>query len=872
MSGFSGGGGESGREEKSDIEEKEEVSAFLQEALDAVVVFHDIGKINPLFQKKIKNPEFASWVADYKIGFRHSIFSAILYLDYFIGKLKKWKEERGMGKELLRNMSCIIFLNSYAIAKHHSNLGKFEAYVGDFFGEVAVYKEYIKEIKEKLLPVCGLSYPFLKKNYISKYAMRVDFLLKNENGREDAAEKGDGQKEKEREKSIVRFIYLRMVYSLLLASDYYATGEHMSEVAILQTGELDDIKEFLRAYENTPLYQKIRAYEAERKEENPDAEWKASNCCRKHEVPAEAVEKIGQKSFENISDLNVLRSELFLDAERELEKHIGEKLFFLEAPTGTGKSNTALNLSFRFVEKEPDLKKIFYIYPYNTLVEQNENILEKSFGENQELYRKIHVINSQHSVLKKAWEAEEPLCYEQVWLDRQFMNYPITLSTHVTLFEILFDERKEAAFSFHQIANSVIVLDEIQSYRNEIWAEIITFLNVFARYLNLRVILMSATLPAWDELSMCREVPVRLIRNREKYYKNPLIQNRCRIHYELLEERCEKKKLGEEIRKHLDSGKKVLLQFISKKTAEDFFSSRREYLGNWKGNVAILTGDDNVMERKKVLERFAASPKGEAFLLIGTQVLEAGLDITNADVGFKDISILDSEEQFMGRINRLCNMKSPPGYHDAPLKGAIIRKGEVYFFSLDSASNVYRKDVRRQKELTLENSVMRRLLEEKDFASYYRQVMEQIRRQNGTTCSQENISVFFDETVKYLNMPEISERMKLIIEEERKVRVFFNREIEINGKLQKGSELWKNYQNIWKDSSMPYAEKKLKLQDLQVRMDYFIYEVSELAVFQYDERNFDQVGEIYYVDESEKYFCEGRFLREEFEKGYQLLI
>ena len=183
-----------------------------------------------------------------------------------------------------------------------------------------------------------------------------------------------------------------------------------------------------------------------------------------------------------------------------------------------------------------------------------------------------------------------------------------------------------------------------------------------------------------------------------------------------------------------------------------------------------------------------------------------------------------------------------------------------------------RKDVRRQKELTLENSVMRRLLEEKDFASYYQQVMEQIRRQNGTACSRENISVFFDETVKYLNMPEISERMKLIIEEERKVRVFFNREIEIDGMIQKGSELWENYQNIWKDSSMPYAEKKLKLQDLQVRMDYFIYEVSELAVFQYDERNFDQAGEIYYVDESEKYFCEGRFLREEFEKGYQLLI
>lgn len=810
--------------------EKEEVLCFLQEALEAVVSFHDIGKINPLFQKKMKHPEFVSWEKDYKIGFQHSILSAILYLDYFLGKLKKWKEEQDIGKELLRSVSCIVFLNSYAITKHHGDLGKFEAYVGDFFGEDAVYKDIIKEIKEEMLPECHLSYPFLEKNYIAKYARRVDYLLKKE-----AAEEDD-QREQEREKSIVRFIYLRMVYSLLLTSDYYATGEHMSGVEMSQSGSLDNIRSFLQAYENTPLYQEIRAYEAEQKVED---------------------EKERGKSPKYSTDLNALRSELFLDAEGELKKHTGKRLFFLEAPTGTGKSNTALNLSFRLVEGEPDLRKIFYIYPYNTLVEQNEKILTKSFGEYEGLYKQIYVINSQHSLLKKAGEMEEPLCYEKVWLDRQFMNYPITMSTHVTLFEILFDKRKEAAFSFHQIANSVIVLDEIQSYRNEIWAEIITFLSVFSRYLNLRVLLMSATLPAWDKLSVCREIPVRLITDRDKYYKNPLIRNRCQIHYDLLETECKKEKLGKAVRTYLDSGKKVLLQFIFKKTAEEFFHNRKEYLGNWEGKVEILTGDDNMMERKKVLERFAASPKGEAFLLIGTRVLEAGVDISNAEAGFKDSSILDSEEQFMGRINRSCNMEE---------------KGEIHFFSLDAASLIYRKDVRRQKELTLENQEMRKYLEEKDFASYYQQVMEQIRRQNQTTCSEENISVFFDEKVRHLNLPEISERMKLIIEEERKVRIFFNREMEICGKIQKGADLWRSYQEIWEDLSMPYAEKKLKLQDLQVQMDYFIYEVSELAVFQYDERNFDQAGEIYYVDEGEKYFCEGRFLREEFEKGYPLMI
>ncbi|ETJ29679.1 Crispr-associated helicase Cas3, partial [human gut metagenome] len=71
---------------------------------------------------------------------------------------------------------------------------------------------------------------------------------------------------------------------------------------------------------------------------------------------------------------------MFLDAERELLKNIDENVYFLEAPTGSGKSNTAFNLSFKLFEEDKNLKKIYYVYPFNTLVEQNLNILNKTFG------------------------------------------------------------------------------------------------------------------------------------------------------------------------------------------------------------------------------------------------------------------------------------------------------------------------------------------------------------------------------------------------------------------------------------------------------------------------------------------------------------
>ena len=43
----------------------------------------------------------------------------------------------------------------------------------------------------------------------------------------------------------------------------------------------------------------------------------------------------------------------------------------------------------------------------------------------------------------------------------------------------MFGHAKEDVFGFHQLSHSVIILDEIQSYKNELWGEIITFLKGF---------------------------------------------------------------------------------------------------------------------------------------------------------------------------------------------------------------------------------------------------------------------------------------------------------------------------------------------------------------------------------------------------------
>lgn len=92
-----------------------------------------------------------------------------------------------------------------------------------------------------------------------------------------------------------------------------------------------------------------------------------------------------------------------------------------------------------------------------------------------------------------------------------------------------------------------------------------------------------------------------------------------------------------------------MIEFIKKQSAMDFYNMFIEENEIDGLKIALMTGDDNIHERKKIINEVKA--ESGKILLIATQVVEAGVDI-DMDIGYKDTSKIDSEEQFMGRINR----------------------------------------------------------------------------------------------------------------------------------------------------------------------------------------------------------------------------
>ena len=763
-----------------------------------IIVLHDMGKINPRFQEvNMKNKWHMELFPDNNIGKKHSIISSIFYLNIFLSQINQLEIE-----EEKNELKDLAYIYSYLISKHHGNLDKFEKYL------------------DSLLEDSENDLGFRAKKWLENWkkdVMKVNEPIKIIKRTMNMMERMEAV---ERKKAIYLYGFTRLLYSLLVVSDYYATSEFMSGVKMSDFGQLANYEEIMDIYENTKIQKSIRHYEKE-------------------------VYPLEKDKYEAEEDINILRNEMFLDAESELKKNMDESIFYLEAPTGSGKSNTAMNLSFQFVKSNENIRKIYYIYPFNTLVEQNMNSLEKVFGGKKEIMAQIAIVNSLVPIKEKAdendWEENK---YEKILLDRQFLNYPIVLSTHVMLFRTLFGNKKEDVFGFHQLCHSVIVIDEIQSYKNSLWSEIIIFFKEFAKLLDIKIIIMSATLPNLDLLTNGKEKAVNLIKDREKYFNHKKFAKRVEPNYELLKGKITKEELIDYVLKHRNG--KILIEFIKKSSAEEFYELIRE---DSDALVFLMTGDSSIQERKNIIKKIEAM---SYVIVVATQVVEAGVDI-DMDIGYKDISKLDSEEQFMGRINR-----------------SGRKSGIVYFFDMDDAAGIYKNDVRNEENCILLNEEIKEVLNTKDFPRFYEEYIIPILKQKNAQYNENNMNKFFKEAVAKLDFEVVAKRMKLIDDDRNMVSVYLAREIvKEDGEVIDGREIWQIYKELLHDDKMGYSEKTVRLYNLRNQMNAFIYQFNEGIELEANE----QIGDIYYVDEGEEYFDENGILRRKlFENSVDLFI
>lgn len=681
---------------------KDKVSELIKLLFLNSIYFHDFGKVNDNFQRiKMENDLFQRVING--IDSQHSILSAYLFISSnFYEVLNSNLENKD--KNLLLG---IVLLFSYPILKHHSFV--------DDANDVEFKNDIIKYLSD------------FRKIFTTLEAgdQKINNFLQDANFYE--------QIKNDLTIGFEFFVLMKLNSSLLTASDYYATNQFMSGLIVNDFGIVNDE---LKNKIVTNTY-KISYNKNLRDNFNQYNKLKFSDLT----------------DFSN-TNLNLLRQKISAEVITNIRRNLSKKLFYIEAPTGAGKTNLSLLALTEILNKRNDVTKIFYVFPFTTLITQTYKFicdsLDLSYSEIAEMHSKAPFRTNNNN------PTEQDAVYDADWknyIDNLFVNYPITLLSHVKFFDILTSNDKEVNYLLHRLANTVVIIDELQSYNPAEWDKINYLLQKYSETMNITFIIMSATLPKISKLfldkgNMSKDDFVYLIQDKKEYFSNPNFKNRVQIRLDYLKEGCELDHLGELLHKHsedyfrLHNGVKSIIEFVTKKTAHKFYETIYDLNFFCDYDVYLITGTILEPRRKEIISYLKSDESNhKKILVICTQVIEAGLDI-DMDLGFKDKAILDSEEQFAGRINRNANK-----IHS-----------ELFIFNTGDRTRVYANDLRFAQ---IDELLYESVVQTKDFDLLYEKVFERINRLNDDPFLANNLSDFITQ-IQSLRFGEVKKMFNLI--------------------------------------------------------------------------------------------------------------
>ena len=196
--------------------------------------------------------------------------------------------------------------------------------------------------------------------------------------------------------------------------------------------------------------------------------------------------------------INLLRGEILDKVRSRYAEPTG--LFTLTVPTGGGKTLASLAFALDHA-RHHGLTRIIYAIPFTSIIDQTAAIFR-------------HILGPEH-VLEHHSAIEEELFVERRGRDKLRLAMeewaaPIVVTTNVQLFESLFAARPGRARKLHNVANSVIILDEAQTIPKHLLAPCVRAIDELARNYGCTVILCTATQPALDERNFPKDHPMGL--------------------------------------------------------------------------------------------------------------------------------------------------------------------------------------------------------------------------------------------------------------------------------------------------------------------------------------------------------------------------
>lgn len=368
--------------------------------------------------------------------------------------------------------------------------------------------------------------------------------------------------------------------------------------------------------------------------------------------------------------VNLVRKKVLLACRDAAMQSSG--LFSLTVPTGGGK--TLSGMAFAIDHAVMHAKnRIIYVIPYTSIIEQTASILADIFG-------KENVVEH-HSNLDPERETKRSCLASENW------DAPIIITTNVQFFESLYSAKSGRCRKLHNIANSIVILDEAQLLPPELLTPCVDVINQLTRHYSVTVLLSTATQPSLPQLDASKEIIKDPVEIYQQLKRTEIILpsdiNNC--------------KQWSDIAELLQKHHQVLCIVNTRKDCRELFDlmpSGAIHLS------ALMCGE----HRSQVIHMIKQRLKdGLPMVVVSTQLVEAGVDI-DFPVVYRALSGLDSIAQASGRCNRegKLNAEGKLGcvYVFIPPKRAprgLLRKGEDKTRELISLHDI---DFQNPKEFT----------------------------------------------------------------------------------------------------------------------------------------------------------------------------
>jgi CRISPR-associated endonuclease/helicase Cas3 len=499
------------------------------------------------------------------------------------------------------------------------------------------------------------------------------------------------------------------------------------------------------------------------------------------------------------NNINSLRNQIYEEAmERIKVWDLNEKILSLNVPTGTGKTLAALSLSLKLrerLENERNIKpRIIYALPFLSIIDQNYKVFEEvilkpsASQDSRMLLKHHHLADVKFKIEESEYEVDKSLLLLEGW------NAEIIVTTFWQLFNTLFSNRNKQLRKFNKLANSIIILDEVQAVPHQYWPLIHDSLKLLAEKFNSYIVFMTATQPLiFDEAKgEIKEIAQR----KDEYFRG---LNRIE-----LVPRIEKAIA-------LDEFKALLERDLNEKSDEDFLivlntiGSAQEI---YRFIQALPLEDTKTvflstniipkvrLERIDEIRKSSKDAPRRRKVIVSTQLIEAGVDI-DADIVYRDFAPLDCINQVAGRCNR---------------NSSKDEKGTVSIFILKDERKEFYKYIYDPFLIskTLDILPKKGSIKESEFLELNNRYFKAVKRGMGDADSKEIL-----ECIAALAFKDLSAKFELIEDDYPRVDVF----VELD---ERSAEIWSQFRDLQMEKNHLERTKKY----LKIKKDFSEYVIS----------------------------------------------